>query len=114
MKPIKYVVYGCRWFDRINGNTYHSVRVSRCADGAVLACPMTYGYGDHYRQTALLAMLKAGWFDNIRRKPEGKPTKDVERYTEENIWYFERENDYPISWNVSDGLKRDCVRHGTL
>ena len=47
-----------RWFDRINGNTYHSVTIY--ADGGEIARePFTYGYGDQYQETAaqLLAAL---------------------------------------------------------
>jgi len=25
---------------------------------------------------------------------------------------YERENNYPIEWIVTDGLKRDCIRNG--
>lgn len=96
-RQIKYIGKACRWFDRVNGNTYHSVRITRCDDGAVLACEWRYGYGDHYRQTALDEMLKAGWIDA--------------KYTEDK-YGFERENNYPIEWQVSDGLKRDMVANG--
>lgn len=27
---------------------------------------------------------------------------------------YEMENGYPINWNVTDGLKRDCIANGTL
>ena len=27
---------------------------------------------------------------------------------------YERENNYPILWTVSDGLKRECVANGKL
>jgi len=26
---------------------------------------------------------------------------------------YERENNYPIEWIVTDGLKRDCIRNGS-
>lgn len=87
-----------RWLDKVNGNTYHSVRVIRHTDDEVIVGQFQYGYGDHYRQTALAEMLKAGWLPD--------------RYNENNIWLYERENDYPIIWNVSDGLKRDCIANG--
>lgn len=87
-----------RWFDKVNGNTYHSVRVIRHKDDKEVRGQFQYGYGDHYRQTALSKMLKAGWL----------PSK----YDEKNTWLYERENNYPIIWEVSDGLKRDCVDNG--
>lgn len=40
-----------RWFDRVNGNTYHSVAVFR--NGIhVGTIPFEYGYGRHYMHTA--------------------------------------------------------------
>lgn len=55
---IKYIVEAKRWFDRIYGNTYHSVVITRVKDGKVIyRSGMVYGYGDHYRQTALEALV---------------------------------------------------------
>jgi len=97
-RKIQFTATARRWFDRRNGNTYHSVRITRHSDGATIACPFTYGYGDCYRQTALEAMHAAGWF----------PAK----YDDKTCWCYERENNYPILWNVADGSKRDCVANG--
>jgi len=99
-RAIRFVANVVRWFDKVNGNTYHSVNITRCADGAVIACPIQYGYGDQYRYTALVAMNEAGWLG------AGFDTRDV--------FVFGRENNYPILWNVSDGRKRDCVANGKL
>jgi len=84
---VQFVAHGARWFDGVNGNTYHSVYVKRCSDGEVLKCEWQYGYGNHYRQTALKAMKEAGWLEC-------------------------ETNEYPIEWSVSDGLKRDMVANG--
>lgn len=98
---IKFVANAVKWFDRVNGNTYHSVRITRCRDNKVIACPFTYGYGDHYRQTALQAMNDAGWLPR--------------KYGDSNyLFSFERLNNYPIMWNVRHGLKRECVANGEL
>jgi hypothetical protein len=89
-----YTVLARRWFERTNGNTYHAVRVTRHADGATIRTPMTYGYGDHYRQTALEAMDRAGW---LPTEYSGDTRKRMS---------YDRENDYPIIWNVEDTGKR--------
>ena len=99
-RQIKYVCNTVKWRDGINGNTYHSCRITRCKDGAVITCPFTYGYGDHYRQTALEAMAQEKWL----------PVK----YRTDDAWCrYERENRYPILWNMRDGLKRECIENGT-
>lgn len=92
-RKILFIVNAVRWFDRINGNTYHSVRITRIKDNAVLkSAPCVYGYEDRYRDTARSLLIKNGWI------PE--KYKDSE-------YLYERENNYPISWNVRDGRKKD-------
>jgi hypothetical protein len=103
---IKFIATAVRWFDRYNGNTYHSVRVTRCRDGKTLTVPFSYGYGDHYRQSALEAMARAKW---LPVKYRGRCDNGSH-----HAFCYERENKYPIHWNVSDGLKRDCIANGTL
>ena len=93
-RQIKFVVNAVKWFDKVNGNTYHSVSIVRVSDSArLVSLPINYGYGEHYRQTALEIMLKAGWLP--------------EQYTDKTTYLYERENDYPIMWNVRNGLKRE-------
>jgi len=105
---IKFVANAVRWFDKVNGNTYHSVNITRVKDGKTIYCPMTYGYGEHYRQTALKAMYQVGWIDNSIYTDD----LNYKHIDKESIFMFERENNYPIMWNVTDGLKRDCVKNG--
>lgn len=55
----QYVINAKKWFDKINGNTYHSVQVFQ--DGVLIAHePYTYGYGNHYEQTALELLQSKG------------------------------------------------------
>ena len=100
MNKIKFIGNAVRWFDKVNGNTYHSVRITIVSDGKVLACPFQYGYGDQYRETALMEMFANKWMPK--------------KYNVNNRYLYERENNYPISWNVTDGLKRDCVANGII
>jgi hypothetical protein len=45
-------IEGRLWFDKVNGNTYHAVRIE--ANCQVIAhIPITYGYESHYLYTAL-------------------------------------------------------------
>ena len=103
-RTIKFNAHGARWFDKVNGNTYHSVRVTRCRDGATIVCPFQYGYEDAYRQTALKAMAEAKWLPvKYRGKSDtGFPLN----------YHYEMDHNYPIDWNVTDVLKRDCIANG--
>lgn len=103
-RKIKFVVQAVKWFDKVNGNTYHSCRITRTSDGAVLCCPFQYGYGDQYRHTALVEMADKKW---LPVKYRGRNENGHHNY-----YAYERENNYPIEWMVTDGLKRECVRNG--
>ena len=69
-------IWGKRWNDRVNGNTYHAVRVY-VNDNLVGTSPVTYGYGDSYVQTAENILKKAGYF---KRKD---PREPLWRYTQD-------------------------------
>jgi hypothetical protein len=105
-RKIRFLVTAARWFDRANGNTYHSARIERVSDGAVLMCPIQYGYGDQYRQTALEAMADARWLP-VRYRGRNAASGGLLAYS------YERENNYPINWTVTDGLKREVVALGS-
>ena len=82
---VKYIVNAVKWFDKANGNTYHSVRITRLRDGKTIVTktPYQYGYGEQYRQTALELMAQEKWL----------PVK----YRGEHGWYkYEVENNYPM------------------
>ena len=49
-----------RWFQRSYGNTYHTVKVF--VNGEVLKSDITYGYENHYLQTAA-ELLKANGYE---------------------------------------------------
>lgn len=100
-KKIKFVVNANRWRDNINGNTYHACRITRMRDGKTLRCPFQYGYGEQYRYTALSAMADAKWLPPKYRQPA--PWGGL------LCMYYERENGYPIAWEVRDGLKKEAV-----
>ena len=52
-------IEGRRWFEKLNGSTYHSVQV--WVDGkSVIVIPFSYGYGDGYIQTAHEALDDLG------------------------------------------------------
>ena len=54
-----FIIIARRWFQKLYGNTYHSVEVY--LNGELLERePFTYGYGSHYTQTALKILQKHG------------------------------------------------------
>ena len=108
-RVIKFTVIAKKWFDRVNGNTYHSVRCVRCSDSAIVVGSFQYGYGEHYKQTALAVMWLNHWLPTKYHIPPVLASSDYS-----SIYHYERENNYPILWSVSDGLKRDCVANEVL
>ena len=98
-REIKFLVNAVKWFDRVNGNTYHSVRIERVKDGAILKSGIEYGYGDQYKQTALEIMALNNWIPSEYNNHLESGIK--------KLGFYERENNYPIVWSVSDGLKRE-------
>lgn len=52
------------WYDSRAGNTYHSVKL--IADGEEVATvPMTYGYGEQWKRTAVAALKDAGLVERL-------------------------------------------------
>jgi hypothetical protein len=106
---IKYICNAVKWFDKISGNTYHSVRITKCSNGETIVGrngPYEYGYADQYRYTALDAMAHAKWLPVKFRgnHDSGYPKAGA----------YERESNYPIMWNVSTGLKKEMIQNGTI
>jgi hypothetical protein len=97
-ESVEFVCEVVLWYDKQAGNTYHSVKITRCADKKQLFSEMTYGYGEAFKQSALAKMLENKWL----------PPK----YTKESVYLFERENGYPILWSVRYGLKGECIANG--
>ena len=59
-KPKTITAIGRRWFERTNGNTYHSTEVY--IDGVLLKrVPYEYGYGSQWEQTAQEVLKAAGY-----------------------------------------------------
>lgn len=91
-------VIGRRWFDRRAGNTYHSVRC--IVDGKdVGGAGMTYGYGDHYLQTAADILERDGHTPGREHYAHGGA---------EPLWLYCRERGIEFTYSASDvGRKRD-------
>lgn len=73
-------ISGRRWFDRVNGNTYHSSSIY--VDGEFwdkIKC--TYGYGDHYIQSALNLLGTKGMLPGLEHYPHGG-TESLWKYCE--------------------------------
>jgi hypothetical protein len=94
-RTVKFIVYAVEWYNRGVGS-YFSVRIVRLADGAQLPVKTwKRGYGDFYKQMALEAMSEEGWLP--------------EKYSGKNAYMYERENNYPIEWELRKGTKREML-----
>ena len=85
-------VEGRRWFDRVNGNTYHTVKIWVGGEQVYIS-PISYGYDDHYLQTAKDALHSGGLLPGIEN---GTP-----------LWRYCEERGIKLIKSVTDGLKRE-------
>jgi hypothetical protein len=92
-------VVGRRWFDRVNGNTYHTAEVF-VNDKFVAKSRMTYGYDEQYVQTAKELLLEK--YNLPKGMKETSP-----------LWQL-REYGVKLTQSVSDGLKRDLEVGGFM
>jgi len=59
MKETKYLIEGFEWFDKANGNSYHSVDITDLdTNKLVFSSGLTYGYDDSYKSTAYAGLVK--------------------------------------------------------
>ena len=59
------------WFDKINGNSYFSMRITinyQMKTEKSFSVPMQSGYGDHYRDVAFQELITRGY---ITKPPTG-------------------------------------------
>ena len=52
-------IKGSRWFQKSYGNTYHTVIIT--VNGEKFKSGITYGYGNHYLQTAIDMLRENGY-----------------------------------------------------
>ena len=52
-------IHGKRWLQKSYGNTYHTITV--IVNGSEMKSGITYGYGNHYLQTAADMLRNAGY-----------------------------------------------------
>ena len=71
-----------RWFDKVNGNTYHSVDVY--ANGVhVGRNPFAYGYDEAYLQTAHEILQKAGIYKKTDERLKSGADADYYEFTKD-------------------------------
>lgn len=93
MKPKIIHISGKRWFERVNGNTYHSYKI--WIDGEhVHYMPFSYGYGDQYAWNAWEWLIKNNYLDPI---PEA-----IKHGGYEAPWHYCREHGIKFVYEVAD------------
>lgn len=76
------VIEAKRWFDKINGNTYHSVAVY--VNGKFLGkIPFAYGYDEQYLQTAHALLQEAGIYPITGKMLPSGADKDYYNFTQD-------------------------------
>lgn len=90
------MVFGKRWFDRVNGNTYYSVdayvngkHVGRIDYG--------YGYGDEYLQAATSMLARKGYLPGIETYQYGGM---------ETLWRYCERKGIRLAYDVADVCRK--------
>ena len=91
-RTIRFFIVVKKWFDKVNGNTYHSVKATDTQTGKVYIKGITYGYGSHYEHTAINLLVDNGLIDS--------------KYKGYEYSKYQRENNYPIEWEVIEDCKK--------
>jgi len=96
-------IMGRRWFDTANGNTYHVVRVFINQD-LLVTSDFTYGYENHYKQTAFELLQQHGFVKKTGERSNGMDA-DYLRYTQ-----YIRDNRKNFLFTVTDhDRKKDLL-----
>lgn len=94
-------VHGKEWFDRVNGNSYNSSRITinyGMADQTLITTPFQYGYGDFYMQAASQAIK-----ERFNHEAKGYIP----------LWQFCQDNGIVLRYQKQERcLKREVVTHG--
>ena len=78
-----FTVIGRRWFDRINGNTYHSAEAF--VNGKLIGrVAFEYGYGDQWQWTAAEILEKAGYMPKREKFESTGGSESLWRYCEKH------------------------------
>lgn len=91
------LIEGRLWFDKVNGNTYHAVRIQ--ANGRIIhQIPLTYGYENAYEYTALKWLQSFGLVsDEVKSIYELRQCAEIyslSYYTKKSeLWKAENIND---------------------
>lgn len=94
------------WFDKVNGNSYHSARITLnfgLEDEKTICVPFTYGYEDHYLQSSAELLEKEGFIQP--EKYDNGAKQSIVRYC--------REHGIDLRTSKQEGCKkRDVVSWG--
>lgn len=104
-KPTSIIVLGRRWFEKTNGNTYHTAEI--LVDGvSVAVCPFAYGYGSQYRQSAESELERLGYMPG-RKEGHGGSYESAWQYFERHgIEYTDRVEDVKRKRDLHNEGKR--------
>lgn len=93
-------VTALEWFDRINGNSYFSARVTLnygMKTEKTVYLPFQYGYGDHYQDCAARALSDQGLIEIDDRTA---------------LWAWCKDHGAIYRYSKTDALKRDVKAFG--
>lgn len=99
-------IIGKEWFDKVNGNSYFSARITvnfGMKNEKTFAVPFQYGYNDQYQYMAMKSLVVNGLIE--------KPEHDFDLVA----WRYSCEHGITLRTNKYDGCKkREVIEFGAL
>ena len=97
---------GRAWFDKLNGNTYHSVRIWLNGE-IIIIVPLTYGYENAYQQTAISSLVEEGYLPaTIFQHGEHRATREYP------VWQIARKLEISVYSVLAYGKKSELWKRG--
>ena len=89
---ILYEIEVNKWFDKINGNTYHSVNIfSNIENKYIFSSGLCYGYGEQYKQITKEALI------------------NMDLLSKDNLYNYELLKE-TLHYTVNTGLKKELKK----
>jgi len=87
---VKFLIEGFKWFDKVNGNTYFTLKITDLIKNEVIFKDnqLQYGYDEHYKEVAYKELIKLGL---VKKEDQHNHNMNRERFIYRESHVLQRE-----------------------